>query len=104
MGCLNFFSSGQKLMCLDCVHIRLSDVCTSYSNIPTVCHGWVCRDRVFGVIRAFLQVIAGKAKKDDLRDVLTMVRTTDNPQVSARTEAREKKTVDFFQGGAVRSR
>lgn len=29
-----------------------------------------------------LQVIAGKAKKDDLRDVLTMVRNTTNPQVS----------------------
>lgn len=28
------------------------------------------------------QVIAGKAKKDDLRDVLTMVRNTTNPQVS----------------------
>ncbi|CAM9128474.1 unnamed protein product [Pylaiella littoralis] len=32
-------------------------------------------------VGVFQQVIAGKAKKDDLRDVLTMVRTTDNPQV-----------------------
>lgn len=29
-----------------------------------------------------LQVIAGKAKKDDLQDVLTMVRNASNPQVN----------------------
>lgn len=29
-----------------------------------------------------LQVIAGKAKKDELQDVLTMVRNVSNPQVS----------------------
>lgn len=40
-----------------------------------------------GMIYA-LQVIAGKAKKDDLRDVLTMVRNTNNPQVREFREAR----------------
>ncbi|CAN0581886.1 unnamed protein product [Ectocarpus sp. 12 AP-2014] len=32
-------------------------------------------------VGVFQQVIAGKAKKDDLRDVLAMVRNTNNPQV-----------------------
>jgi intraflagellar transport protein 56 len=32
-------------------------------------------------VGVFQQVIAGKANKDDLRDVLSMVRNTSNPQV-----------------------
>jgi intraflagellar transport protein 56 len=32
-------------------------------------------------VGVFQLVIAGKASKDDLQDVLTMVRTTSNPQV-----------------------
>lgn len=48
----------------------------------------MCRGRLG--VRCALQVIAGKAKKDDLRDVLTMVRTTNNPQVTASTRARTR--------------
>jgi intraflagellar transport protein 56 len=32
-------------------------------------------------VGVFQQVIAGRASKDDLQDVLTMIRNTSNPQV-----------------------
>lgn len=34
-------------------------------------------------VGVFQQVIAGKASRDDLQDVLTMIRNTSNPQVIA---------------------
>lgn len=96
--------------------------CSSETNLwlPSL-HKLTCRARLLcgagdqSINVVFLQVIAGKAKKDDLRDVLAMVRNTNNPQVrsqdtqhhvaclmvAAREQRMNKRAQEKGSGGPV---
>lgn len=47
----------------------------------------------------YIQVIAGKAQKEDLRDVLAMIRNTSNPQVGGNEEDKEEGWEAGAEGG-----